>query len=75
MFGHMKAEPILSLKPAASVEEAIQKLIHATDEAQPVRWLEFPLAVLICVTVTSEPNVGGLIRLGSQARSLALDRF
>ena len=39
MFGHMKAEPILTLRPASSLEEAIRILIRATDGAQPVRWL------------------------------------
>jgi hypothetical protein len=58
MFGHMKAESILVLKTGCSVEEAIQMLIHATDEAQPIRWLEFPSAVLICLTVTNQPNSG-----------------
>ena len=58
MFGHMKAEPILTLKPGSSVEESIQSLITATDGAQPVRWLEFPSATLLCLTVTNEPDAG-----------------
>ena len=60
MFGHLKARPILTVKPCSSVEEAIQSLIIATDGAQPVRWLEFPLAILLYVTVTTEPNSGAL---------------
>ncbi|HZQ21940.1 MAG TPA: hypothetical protein VFA89_04005 [Terriglobales bacterium] len=60
MFGHMKAEAILTMKPSSSVEEAIRLLITATDGAQPVRWLEFPSAILLCVTVTTEPNSGAL---------------
>jgi hypothetical protein len=60
MFGHMKAEAILTMKPSSSVEEAIRLLITATDGAQPVRWLEFPSAILMCVTVTTEPNSGAL---------------
>jgi hypothetical protein len=58
MFGHMKAEPILTLSPTSSVEEAIQILVKATDGAQPARWLEFPAAILLCVTLTSEPESG-----------------
>jgi hypothetical protein len=58
MFGHMKADPILTLRPASSLEEAIQTLIKATDGAQPVRWLEFRSAILLCVTVTNEPDSG-----------------
>jgi hypothetical protein len=60
MFGYMKAEPILIVKPGSSVEEAIQSLITATDGAQPVRWLEFPSAILLCVTVTNQPGSGAL---------------
>lgn len=58
MFGHMKAESILTSKIDASVEEAIRMLITATEGAQPVRWLEFPSAVLLCVTVTGQPDSG-----------------
>lgn len=58
MFGHMKAEPILTLRPGSSVEEAIQVLVGATDGAQPIRWLEFPAAILLYVTVTPEPGSG-----------------
>lgn len=60
MFGYMKAEPILIVKPGSSVEETIQSLITATDGAQPVRWLEFPSAILLCVTVTNQPGSGAL---------------
>lgn len=57
MFGHLKTQPILTVRPGSSVDEAIQGLITATDGAQPVRWLEFPSAILLCVT-TTEPNSG-----------------
>ena len=35
-----------------------QILVTATEGAQPVRWLEFRSAILLCVTVTTEPNSG-----------------
>src|SRR5437879_13705454 len=41
MFGHMKAEPILRVSPACSVEEAVGNLSKATDGTQAVRWLRF----------------------------------
>jgi hypothetical protein len=37
MFGHMKAEPILRVKPACPVKQAVGSLIKATDETQAVR--------------------------------------
>ena len=58
MFGYMKAEPILTLWPASSLEEAIRILIRATDGAQPVRWLEFPAAVLLFLTIGGDSESG-----------------
>jgi hypothetical protein len=58
MFGQMKAEPILTLRPASSLEEAIRILIRATDGAQPVRWLEFPAAALLFLTIAGDSESG-----------------
>jgi hypothetical protein len=60
MFGHMKAEPILRVKPTCPAEEAVITLIKATDETQAVRWIEFPAAVLVFVIVTGDPQSGAL---------------
>ena len=60
MFGHMRAEPILTLRPASSLEEAIRILISATDGAQPVRWLEFPAAALLFLTITGDSQSGAI---------------
>ena len=58
MFGYMKVEPILTLRPASSLEEAIRILIRATDGAQPVRWLEFPVAALLFLTIAGDSESG-----------------
>ena len=58
MFGHMKVRPILTAKSGCSVEEAVQNLVTATEAAQPVRWIEFPAAILLCVTVANDPDSG-----------------
>ena len=60
MFGHMKAEPILKVKPTCCAEEAVIALTKATDETQVVRWIEFPAAVLLFVIVTGGPQSGAL---------------
>ena len=60
MFGHMKAEAILTLTPASSLEEAIRILIRATDGTQPVRWLEFPAAALLFLTITGDSQSGAI---------------
>ena len=67
MFGYMKAEPILQLRPASSIEEAVPNLIRSTDGAQPVRWLEFPAAILLLATVTEEPESGAIYVLDRRA--------
>lgn len=58
MFGHMKAEPILRVRGACPVEDAVVALIKATDDAQAVRWVEFPAALLVFVMVTGDPQSG-----------------
>ena len=58
MFGHMNTQPIINVRSGCSIEEAIQTLVRFTDGAQPVRWLEFSSAILLCVTVTTDPNSG-----------------
>ncbi len=58
MFGRMNTESILTLKTGCSIEKAVRMLIHATDGAQPVRWLEFPSGVLICLAVSDDPASG-----------------
>jgi len=60
MFGHMKAEAILTLRPASSLEEAIRILIRATEGAQPVRWLEFPAAALLFLTIAGDSQSGAI---------------
>ena len=60
MFGHMKAEAILTLRPTSSLEEAIRILIRATDGAQPVRWLQFPAAALLFLTITGDSQSGAI---------------
>src|ERR1700731_3435765 len=60
MFGHMKAEPILNVIPTCSVEEAVSGLIEATEGAQAARWLEFPTAVLLLLTIAGDSQSGAI---------------
>lgn len=59
MFGHMKAEPILSIG-ASSAEQAVDALLRVTDNAQPIRWIEFPGAILVLVLVPGDQDSGAL---------------
>jgi len=60
MFGDMRAEPILRVKPTCPAEEAVITLTKATDETQAVRWIEFPAAVLLFVIVAGDPQSGAV---------------
>ena len=58
MFDRLKAHPVFIMRHRLSVEEAIQDFVTASEGAQPVRWLQFPSAVLLCVTATNDPSSG-----------------
>jgi hypothetical protein len=57
MFGHMKAQPILALDKS-SIDPAIMSLLAITENAQPVRWIEFPTSVLLFASVQGDPESG-----------------
>jgi len=63
MFDRLKAHPVSTTRHGLSVEEAVRDFITASDCAQPVRWLQFPSSVLLCVTATKDPNSGALFVL------------
>jgi hypothetical protein len=69
MFGHMKAEPILAVPPGCSLKEAVSSLIEVTEGAQPVRWLEFPAAVLLFVTTTPDSQSGAFYVLDRRSNT------
>jgi hypothetical protein len=57
MFGHMKTLPILTVA-MASTDPAIAALLAITENAQPVRWMEFPTSILLLVSVQADPESG-----------------
>lgn len=57
MFGHMKTLPILTVA-MASTDPAIAALLAITENAQPVRWIEFPTSILLLVSVQADPESG-----------------
>ena len=63
MFDRLRAHPVFTMRRNLSVEEAVQDFITASDGARPVRWLEFPSAVLLCVTATNDPSSGAFFVL------------
>ena len=63
MFDRLKAHPVFTTRHGLSAEEAVRDFITASDGAQPVRWLQFPSAVLLCVTAANDPSSGALFVL------------
>jgi len=59
MFGHMKARPILKAD-TCSTNKAVEALLNATENARPVRWIEFPSAILLLLTVPGDADSGAL---------------
>jgi hypothetical protein len=57
MFGQMKAQPILAVE-TSSIDPAIAALLAITENAQPVRWIEFPASVLLFSSVQDDPESG-----------------
>ena len=57
MFGHMKAQPMLTLETPLP-EPAIAALVTLAENAQPVRWIVLPGSILLFVSVQGDPVSG-----------------
>ena len=68
MFGHMEAQPILTLENC-SPDLSIAALLAITETAQPVRWIEFPASVLLFLSVQGDPESGALYVLDRKTSS------
>ena len=68
MFGHMKAQPLLTLE-SSSPDSAIAALVAITENAQPVRWIEFPASILLFVSVQGDPESGALYVFDRRTRT------
>jgi hypothetical protein len=68
MFGQMKAQAILKLS-SGSVPQAVEALTQLTDNAQPVRWIEFPMSILLLVVVPGTEDSGAVYVFDRQSRT------
>ena len=68
MFGHMRVQPILTLENS-SPDPAIAALVTITENAQPVRWIEFPASILLFVSVQGDPESGAFYFFDRKART------
>jgi hypothetical protein len=53
----MKTQLILAVG-TSSIPSAISALLDITENAEPVRWIEFPASILLFVSVQGDPESG-----------------
>jgi hypothetical protein len=68
MFGQMRAQTILKVT-GGSTSQAVEALSKLTDNAQPVRWIEFPMSILLLVAVPGAPDSGAVYVLDRKSRT------
>ena len=68
MFGHMKAQPIFTLD-SPSPDPALAALAAITENAQPVRWIEFPASILLFVSVQGDVESGAFYVFDRRTRT------
>ena len=66
MFGQMKAHPLLKIDTKTADQE-LGALLKFTENAEPVRWIEFPHSLLVLVAVPGEPDSGAFYVLDRRA--------
>lgn len=60
MFGRMVVTPIVQLGADADLQAAITALLRAAENADIVRWIEFPASVLLFLLVPGDPESGAV---------------
>lgn len=60
MFGRMMVTPILHVGSDADLHTAITALLQAAEQAEIVRWIEFPASVLLFLLVPGDPESGAV---------------
>ena len=60
MFGKMLTSLTIQLEPNVDLQTAVTALLTATEQAEIVRWIEFPLALLLFLLVPGDPASGAV---------------
>jgi len=60
MFGRMTVTPILEVGRDADLQTAVASLSQAAEQAEVVRWIEFPTSVLLFLLVPGDPESGAV---------------
>jgi len=60
MFGRMVIAPVLQVNPEPELNGAVTALLKTAETAEVVRWIEFPLSVLLFLLVPGDPQSGAV---------------
>src|SRR5215472_1574487 len=60
MFGRMMVTPIAQVGSNADLQTAISSLVRAAEQAEIVRWIEFPNSVMLFLLVPGDPESGAV---------------
>jgi hypothetical protein len=60
MFGRMMVTPIMQVSADADLQSGISALLRAAEQAEIVRWIEFPASVLLFLLVPGDPESGAV---------------
>ena len=60
MFGRMMVSPIVQVNPDPTLETAVADLLEVTEQAEIVRWIEFPASVMLFLLVPGDSESGAL---------------
>jgi hypothetical protein len=63
MFGKMRIDPLLEVGPKTDVTIAVGALLALTENTKISRWIQFPAAVFLFLTVEGDPNSGAFYLL------------
>jgi len=60
MFGRMMLTPIAQVGADADLQPAISSLLRAAEQAEIVRWIEFPASILLFLLVPGDAESGAV---------------
>jgi len=60
MFGRMMVTPIVQVGAEADLQTAVTMLLQAAEQAEIVRWIEFPASVLLFLLVPGDSESGAV---------------
>jgi hypothetical protein len=60
MFGRMRITPIVEVEPDTELEKAVAAMLRATEQAEIIRWIEFPASLLLFLLTPGDAESGAI---------------